>query len=233
MKKKLTTILVLTGALVLGACANPFESVQRDNTSVSSEISEKEKEDDHVVLNLPEKKEDETSVSEEPKPEDPTPAASDEPEEYYYGDYTELSEGDRAPWFAADLVDGGKFEMADLKGKVVLVNFWATWCGPCVREMPAFEWLYAEYSTDDVAIVAVNCMDDKNTVDSFVSENGYTFPVAYDIDGSIEDQYPTDGIPYTVVVGKDGYIKNIYIGAYDAQSQYEEYKSAIDAALSE
>ncbi|MCR4962172.1 MAG: TlpA family protein disulfide reductase [Lachnospiraceae bacterium] len=233
MKKKLTAILVLTGALVLGACANPFESVQRDNTSVSSEISEKEKEDDHVVLNLPEKKEDETSVSEEPKPEDPTPATSDEPEEYYYGDYTELSEGDRAPWFAADLVDGGKFEMADLKGKVVLVNFWATWCGPCVREMPAFEWLYAEYSTDDVAIVAVNCMDAKSDVDSFVSENGYTFPVAYDVDGSIEDQYPTDGIPYTVVVGKDGYIKNIYIGAYDAQSQYEEYKSAIDAALSE
>lgn len=146
--------------------------------------------------------------------------------------YQELSEGDTAPDFTAETVEGKTFALSEQKDKVVLLNFWATWCGPCVGEMPAFEKLYSEYG-DKIAILAVDCAEDENTVKQFVSDNGYTFPIAYDTEGSISAKYPTSGIPYTLVIGKDGIIKNIYLGANDADAQYVEYKEAIEAVLGE
>ncbi|MDE5967386.1 MAG: TlpA family protein disulfide reductase [Lachnospiraceae bacterium] len=144
--------------------------------------------------------------------------------------YHELSEGEMAPEFTASLADGSTFTLSEQEGKVVLLNFWATWCGPCVGEMPAFEKLYTEYG-DKISILAVNCMEDAQTVDRFISDNGYTFPIAYDEKGDILTKYPSDGIPYTLVIDGNGMIKNIYLGALDAEQQYEEYKSAIDAVL--
>lgn len=146
------------------------------------------------------------------------------------GQATTLAQGDQAPDFTAEVNDGSTFSLTEQKDKVILLNFWATWCGPCVEEMPAFEKLYQEYG-DQVAILAVNSMEKKGTVDQFVKEKGYTFPIAYDEKGEIGMKYPTDGIPYTLVIGKDGTVKKIYIGAKGADQQYEEYKSAIDAEL--
>ena len=143
--------------------------------------------------------------------------------------YGELQEGDTAPGFSAPLADGGTFTLSEQKGKVVLLNFWATWCGPCVGEMPAFERLKEHYG-DDVSILAVNSMEDEATVNQFIKEKGYTFPIAYDTDGELGEKYPTDGIPYTLVIDAEGIIKNIYLGAESADKQYEEYKEAIDAA---
>ena len=148
------------------------------------------------------------------------------------GQATELSQGDQAPDFTAEVNDGSTFSLTEQKDKVILLNFWATWCGPCVEEMPAFEKLYQEYG-DQVAILAVNSMEDKGTVDRFIEEKGYTFPIAYDEKGEIISKYPTDGIPYTLVIGKDGTVKKIYIGAKGAEQQYEEYKSTIDSELQE
>ena len=146
--------------------------------------------------------------------------------------YDILHTGDTAPDFTASLADGSEFTLSGQQGKVVLLNFWATWCGPCVREMPAFEMLMEEYG-EDLAILAVNCMEDTGIVDAFLAENGYTFPVAYDPDGSIVMKYPTQGIPYTLVIDGDGIIRQIYVGAADAETQYKEYKSAIDAVISD
>lgn len=146
--------------------------------------------------------------------------------------YDELSEGDTAPDFSAETVGGGSFKLSEQSDKVVILNFWATWCPPCVGEMPAFQKLYDEYG-DTLAVLAVNCMEDKETVDKFASDNGYTFPIAYDEEGDISMKYPSDGIPYTVIIGTDGKIANIYVGAADADAQYAEYKSAIDAVMGE
>lgn len=141
--------------------------------------------------------------------------------------YHPLSEGDAAPDFTTALADGSTFTLSEHQGKVVLLNFWATWCGPCVREMPAFEKLHTEYG-EDAVILAVNCLEDTGTVDAFIEENGYTFPIAYDTEGSVSMRYPTQGIPYTLVIDGEGIIQKIYVGAADAETQYQEYKGAID-----
>ncbi|MBQ9984610.1 MAG: TlpA family protein disulfide reductase [Lachnospiraceae bacterium] len=144
----------------------------------------------------------------------------------------EVFEGDVAPEFSAPLVNGSTFTLSENSGKVILLNFWATWCGPCVGEMPAFQKLYEEYD-EEIVILAVNCMEESETVDQFVKDNGYTFPVAYDVEGMVSMAYPSSGIPYTLVIGTDGVVKNIYVGAADADTQYQVYKAAIDAALAE
>lgn len=146
--------------------------------------------------------------------------------------YKELSEGEGAPDFEAELKGGEKFVLSDQAGKVVLINIWATWCGPCVGEMPAFERLKNEYG-DELQIVCVNCMEPKSDVDEFIDDNGYTFPVAYDESGEINSRYPTEGIPYTLVIGRNGRIQNTYIGSEGEEEQYQKYKAAIDAALAE
>ena len=141
----------------------------------------------------------------------------------------DLKEGDEAPSFTAKLVDGSEFKMSEHKDEIVLLNFFATWCGPCMMEMPAFEKLKND-NYSNLAILCVDCMEDKETVDAFVKDEGYTFPIAYDEDGAIEAYYPTDGIPYTLVI-KNGVIEKIYVGAVDAETQYKEYKEAIDACM--
>ena len=109
---------------------------------------------------------------------------------------------------------------------LTMINMFEPWCGPCVGEMPAFERLNNE-RLEGLQIICVNCMEDKATVDKFVKDNGYTFNIGYDENGAIEAYYPTDGIPYTLVINK-GEITKIYVGAYDADKQYEEYKDAIE-----
>ena len=142
-------------------------------------------------------------------------------------DYSEVLEGDVAPDFTAETADETTFELKAEKGKVVLLNFWATWCGPCVGEMPAFQKLYEEYG-DKLSVLAVNYMEDKETVNQFIEETGYTFPIAYDEDGAICSLYPSEGIPYTLVIDENGVVDKIYVGASDAEAQYQEYKSAIE-----
>ena len=141
--------------------------------------------------------------------------------------YGTLSEGDAAPDFTAVLADGGSFSLREHKNEVVLLNFWATWCPPCVGEMPAFEQL-AKEGIEGFSLVAVNCAEDKGTVDAFLSENGYSFPAAYDETGEIGAKYPTDGIPYTLVI-RNGIIEKIYLGA--PRDAYGEYKSAVEECL--
>lgn len=137
-----------------------------------------------------------------------------------------LKAGNKAPDFTAELIDGSSLALSDLKGKPVIINFWATWCGPCVREMPAFERLKEDFG-DDIGIIAVNCGDDADTVKDFVDENGYTFPVALDENYEVAMLYPSNSIPYTVVLDANGKITHVSTGAYDADTMYDRYKEAL------
>lgn len=137
-----------------------------------------------------------------------------------------LKSGNKAPDFTAELIDGSTITLSDLKGKPVIINFWATWCGPCVREMPAFERLKEDFG-DEIGIIAVNCGDDADTVKDFASENGYTFPIALDESYEVTMLYPTNSIPYTVVIDANGKITHISAGAADADTMYGKYKEAL------
>lgn len=237
-KFKRVCMTVLLGGMVLALYGCGFGGDVKDTAAVEQENSGGEVgyggEDNQGV---PESIDDEeTGSSDDGKDTDgsgtdesDTAAGQESDADISYG---ELSEGDKAPDFTAELVDGSRFVLSENSGKVILINLWATWCRPCVEEMPAFEKLNGEYG-DDVKILCVNCVEPKETVDDFVKENGYTFPVAYDENGAINDRYPTQGIPYTLIIGKDGVIKNIYLGSYGMEEQYQAYKGSIDAALAE
>ena len=132
-----------------------------------------------------------------------------------------------APDFTVTLVNGDTFTLSDYDDEVVLLNFWATWCPPCVGEMPALQNLYED---GEAVIIGIDCGETKADVDSFVSENGYTYNIGYDEYYTVEDYYPTDGIPYTLIINK-GVIYKIFVGAYGADVMYEEYGSAIAECL--
>ena len=137
-----------------------------------------------------------------------------------------IKEGVAAPDFTGELMDGTSITLSELQGKPVIINFWATWCGPCVKEMPAFERLKDDFG-DKIGIIAVNCGDDAETVKDFVEENGYTFPVVLDEEYSISMLHPTNSIPYTVVLDAEGKVTHISTGALDADTMYERYKEAL------
>lgn len=137
-----------------------------------------------------------------------------------------LQKGNKAPDFTANLADGTTLTLSDFQGKPVIINFWATWCGPCVREMPAFERLKEEFG-EDIGVITVNCGDDEETIRSFMEKNGYTFPVVLDEDYGVSMLYPTNGIPYTVILDEEGNVTHISTGAANADKMYEAYKEAL------
>lgn len=129
--------------------------------------------------------------------------------------------------FEMTLLDGTKTSFEEYKGKKVLLNFWATWCGPCVGEMPAFQKLSEEYP-EELVILAVNCSEDKDTVQKFIDNNSYTFPVVLDTDGAIQTMFGgVYSIPVTVIIDEEGCIVSSHVGASDADTMYETYKAEL------
>jgi thiol-disulfide isomerase/thioredoxin len=108
--------------------------------------------------------------------------------------------------------EGNDISLSSLKGKVVFLNFWASWCGPCKMEMPHMQKVYEEYKDKDVVILAVNITaSEKNGIEgvnNFLNENKYTFPVLYDKDGSVSEKYRISAIPTTYIINRDGIIVN-------------------------
>ena len=138
-----------------------------------------------------------------------------------------LTVGSVAPDFTAEVSGGGSFKLSEQSGKIVVLNVWATWCGPCVEELSAIDKLSAD-AYDDLEIICINCSEDEKTVDDFVTENAYSFDFAYDTDGKIGEMYPTESIPYTLII-KDGKIQEIFTGTYEADEQYLLLKQAVDS----
>ena len=128
---------------------------------------------------------------------------------------------------------GKEHKLSDYKGKVVFLNFWATWCPPCRREMPYIEQLYKEYNynKDDVIILGVaspNIGEEGNEeyIKNFLKKNGYNFPVVFDKDGSMIFQYGVYAFPSTFIIDKEGYITQYVPGALNEDSMKKLIESA-------
>jgi thiol-disulfide isomerase/thioredoxin len=102
-------------------------------------------------------------------------------------------------------LDGKKVSLQELKGKVIFMNLWATWCPPCVAEMPVIHSLYQKYSPDKVAFVMLSLDETKGKIEKFIRKKDYSFPV-YTLAGQLPQVYATQSIPTTFVISKDGQI---------------------------
>ena len=130
--------------------------------------------------------------------------------------------GSQAPPLVATTLDGAKRQktLADYKGKVVLLNVWATWCEPCRVEMPSIEKLYREFGPRGLVVVGVS-VDDPGSEDrirDFVKEYGLTFEILHDPAQQTKTNYQVTGFPETFVIGREGTIRKKVIGAADWSS---------------
>jgi peroxiredoxin len=112
-----------------------------------------------------------------------------------------------APDFRLARLGGGDLRLSDLRGKVVIVNFWASWCAPCRQEMPEFVRLYRENEGKGLEIVAVDLQEAETQVQGFVDELGMRFPVVFDRTGEVARTYRVRQLPVTLILDRDGVIR--------------------------
>ena len=131
--------------------------------------------------------------------------------------------GKPAPGFSLGTVNGPQVELQDQKGKVVLLDFWATWCGPCQESLPHTQKLSADKDLADRGLIvwAVNDAEDKDTVDKFLTQNDYTLNVPLDSNGSVMSDYDVRGIPTLVIIGRDQTVKSVFVG-YDPNGEKQK-----------
>jgi thiol-disulfide isomerase/thioredoxin len=137
-----------------------------------------------------------------------------------------VREGSAAPDFSYTTVDGTSSKLSAHRGSVVLINLWASWCGPCIVEMPDIGQL--KQQNPELVVLAVNVSDDPTDARNYISEAGYDFTWILDESGKIGSLYPTDGIPYTIVVDKEGTVSSIFLGS--PRDPLETYGEAINQA---
>ena len=124
--------------------------------------------------------------------------------------------GDPAPDFQLEDTAGNRVSLADLRGKVVLVNFWATWCPPCRAEMPSMEKLNEAMADDDFVMLAINVEENGRTaVPTFLTKTPHTFAILYDDQGVVQERYGVYKFPESFVIRKDGVVDDKVIGAID------------------
>lgn len=143
---------------------------------------------------------------------------------------TLIKKGDKAPDFTVEMVDGEQITLSKLKGKVVVVNFWATWCPPCRQELKVVEKeLINRFKGKDFVFLPISRGEAKKTVEAFRKQNGYTFPMGLDPKQTIYKKYASNYIPRNFVVGKDG--KVIYVSVGYEPKEFAEMVEVIEKAL--
>lgn len=142
-------------------------------------------------------------------------------------------EGFLAPDFTLDTLDGGKVTLSDLRGKIVVVNIWATWCPPCRAETPALKNSYEQYKDSGVVILGVDVTNQDliSDVDAFVQEFSLTYPILLDRDGSVSNiLYQIKGLPSTFFINRAGIIRTVVVGGPMSETFI---RSKIEALLQE
>ena len=136
-----------------------------------------------------------------------------------------------APDFTLKSDQGKNVRLQDLRGEVILLNFWASWCGPCRQEMPLMNDIYEEYKDLGFTILAVNVDEDSADADRFLKAVPVDFPVLYDSDSKISEMYQVDAMPTTVLIDRDGN-KRFHHRGYKAGYE-DEYSKQVKALVRE
>lgn len=135
--------------------------------------------------------------------------------------------GAEAPDFELETLEGSTIRLSSLRGKPVLINFWATWCAPCVLEMPNFQKYYEQYP-GSFEVLAINYGESRDTVGRFVKDIGVTFPVLFDSDSKVHAMYRFPGYPTSYLVDKNGIVRFQHVGLMD-ENTLESYLTQVEA----
>jgi len=138
------------------------------------------------------------------------------------------SAGQMADDFTLETIDGKKVSLSDYRGKIVFLNFWATWCPPCRSEMPSMEKLYQKFKGKDFIMLAVDLREESKQVSKFMRDNKFNFPALID-QGEVGSKYDISSIPTTFLIDKHGKIIGLAVGGRDWSS--EEAFNLIEALL--
>jgi peroxiredoxin len=137
-------------------------------------------------------------------------------------------EGALAPDFLLEQLEGPDVRLSDFRGKAVVLNFWATWCDPCRKEMPQFVQAYDEHKEHGLEIVAVNLQEGKEISQRFVDDYGMDFTVVVDRDGEVGDRYRILGLPTTYFIDREGEIRSAFTGPFLEEQNGTDVADAID-----
>lgn len=122
-------------------------------------------------------------------------------------------------------LEGNEVALSDYKGKTIYINFWATWCGYCVKELPYIEQLYKDNTDPDLVVLTVDLQETTAQVGKYMTSNNYTFPVLLDADGDVASTYGIQGIPLSLLIDKDFNIVSAHEGYMDS---YETLKAFVN-----
>ena len=140
-------------------------------------------------------------------------------------------EGQSAPDFVLKSSAGNNLRLSEYRGDVVMINFWATWCGPCRQEMPLLDDLYGRYERVGFTLLGVNIDDDSRRAMKMIEELGVTFPVLFDESKDVSKLYAVEAMPVTILVDREGTVRHVHHGY---KPGYEEkYLTEIRSLLRE
>jgi peroxiredoxin len=139
--------------------------------------------------------------------------------------------GEESPDFTLKSRDGGNIKLSEQRGNIVLINFWASWCGPCREELPAFEALYQEYQDLGVEILAINVDDEAEKANVLLQDIEVSFPVLFDTSGEVSELYDVSAMPTTVIVDRDGNVRVLHPGY--RKGDEKKYEKAIKLLMRE
>ncbi len=133
--------------------------------------------------------------------------------------------GDIAPDFTLKSLDGKTYRLSELRGKVVVLNFWATWCPDCIEEMPSLQKAYTRFKNDGLVVLGVSIDRKKEKVAQFVKRLKITYPILLDTSGDVFiKKYTVIGLPSTFIIDRNGVISERIIGRYDFTSKVFQEK---------
>ena len=139
--------------------------------------------------------------------------------------------GSRAPDFALKSRAGHNVRLSELRGEVVLINFWASWCGPCRQELPLLEQLYQQYREAGFTLLGVNIDENQANAEDMLQRLGVHFPALFDSDKRVSRLYDVDAMPATLLIDRDGRVRYVHRGY---RSGYErKYQEQIRELLKE
>lgn len=128
-----------------------------------------------------------------------------------------------APDFNATTLDGTTVSLSGLKGKNIMLNFWATWCGPCEHEIPYMQSFYDKISGEDFVLLTVNYKESENIVRDYVKDTNLSMPVVLDPYGEISRKYNVCSLPRTYFIDAEGYVQTVKFGGFEALEEIESY----------